>query len=331
MKQQQFENLYAERWNRFEVLLQEAELSRPLNPLELKEFAQLYRKVCHFHSLAKERRYSSYMVDKLGELIVRGHQQLYKRKTDYRQKMIQFFLADFPCLVRKEARFFWVATALFYVPALIYFIVVLLKPELVYGFLDPMTVIQLESMYNPENRLVGEAREAATNWHMFGFYIRNNISVAFNCFASGFVWCLGSIFFLVFNSLLLGSVSGHMVNVDYSETFFTFVIGHGSFELTAIVLSGAAGLKMGYALIAPGNYSRLEALKRAASIAIKLMFGVIAMLVIAAFIEAFWSSNNLFLAWQKYLVGAVLWAVVFIYLAFAGKQAELPDKTEFNP
>ncbi|WP_331351679.1 stage II sporulation protein M, partial [Cellvibrio sp. UBA7671] len=52
-------------------------------------------------------------------------------------------------------------------------------------------------------------------------------------------------------------------------------------------------------MLAPGNLTRIESLKRAAAIAIKLVYGVIIMLVIAAFIEAFWSSNNILLPWQK--------------------------------
>ncbi len=320
MKQGQFEELYAQKWKQFEQILSEAELSEPLDALKLAEFSRLYRKVCHFHSIAKERQYSSYLVDSLGELIVRGHQQLYKKKSYFGQAFIQFFLNDFPTLLRKEWKLFWLATGLFYVPALIYFVAIQLKPELVYSFIDSWNVSQFESMYNPENRVLGEARESGTNWIMFGHYIRNNIGVSFNCFASGIIWGLGSIFFLVFNSLYFGAIAGHLVNVGYSETFFTFVIGHGSFELTAIAISGAAGLKIGFALLSPGNVSRVQALKNAAGIAIRLIYGVIAMLLIAAFIEAFWSSNNIFYAWQKYFVGSLLWFIVIVYLAFSGKK-----------
>lgn len=318
MKQRQFEKLYADRWQRFERLLTAAELRDLGNPLDLAEFSQLYRKVCHFHALAKERQYSSYLVDSLGELIVRGHQQLYQRKTTLRHKFTQFFINDFPVLLRQEWKLFWLATALFYLPGLMYFVAIMLKPELVYSFMDPFQVHEFESMYDPDNRTLGEARESETNWLMFGFYIRNNISIAFNCFASGIVWGLGSIYFLVFNSLHFGAVAGHLVNVGYTSTFFTFVIGHGSFELTAICISGAAGLKIGFAVLMPGNHSRMEALKRAATVAIKLIYGVTAFLLIAAFIEAFWSSNNSFYPWQKYLIGGLLWFIVIAYLGYMG-------------
>jgi len=320
MKQGQFEKLYARQWRKFDALLNEAEMGSVLGSgLDLLNFSRLYRKVCHLHSLAKERQYSSYLVDMLGELIVRGHGQLYRNKTGFRQKFLQFFVRDFPVLVRTEWKLFFLASALFYLPGLILFVAMLFNPELVYSMMDPDRVYSMEEMYDPDNRILGEARESETNWLMFGYYIWNNIGIAFRTFASGIIYGLGSLYFLVYNSLFLGAVSAHLVNVGYTETFFSFVIGHGSFELTAIVLAGAAGLKLGGAVLSPGNRTRVEALKEATHTAIGLIYGVITMLFIAAFIEAFWSSNGSLEYWQKYFVGTLLWLIVFGYLGFAGR------------
>lgn len=321
MKQGQFEQKYRETWERFDALLGELEAnSRWYRLAHAEEFGQLYRRICHFHAIAQERNYSSFLVDYLGDMVVRGHQHLYRRRNYFWHKFILFFVADFPRLVRREQRYFWVATAVFYLPGVLIALAVGIKPELVYTVLEASQVSNMENMYNPENRVLGSARDAETNWHMFGFYINNNISVAFRTFASGILWGLGSLFFLIYNGILFGAVSAHMINIEYVTTFFTFVVAHGSFELTAIVLSGAAGLKLGWSLLFPGNLSRREALLHAAGIAIKLIYGVIAMLLIAAFIEAFWSSNNAFYPWQKYLVGAFLWCVVAAYLIFGGRR-----------
>jgi len=321
MKQGQFETLHQLTWAKCENLLTVLETKKGrVADTDLADFAPLYRKLCHFHALAKERQYSSYLVDKLGDLVVRGHQQLYRRKQPLLQQFLGFVVTDFPRLVRREQRYFWLATALLYLPALLLFFAVLWQPDLVYTMMAPDQVDSFEGMYNPTNRTLGSARESGTNWQMFGFYISNNISVAFRTFATGLVWGVGSIFFLVFNGLIFGAVAGHLTNVQFTETFFTFVIGHGSFELTAIVIAGAAGLKLGYHLLNPGNRSRIDALKQAGTVAIRLVYGVIIMLVIAAFIEAFWSSNNILLPWQKYLVGTVLWLVVIAYLTLSGRR-----------
>lgn len=322
MKQGQFEKLYGATWIKFETLLNEVESKADRNKIPsraINEFTQLYRKTCHFHSLARERGYSSYLVDRLGDLIVRGHQQLYKRKHHLRQTFIQFFLYEFPNAVRREQKLVWLATLLLYGPALLLYVFVLWQPDLVYSVLDPMQAVEFEEMYNPANRIIGKARDAETNWYMFGFYIANNIGVSFQTFASGLLYGVGTIFFLVYNGLLFGAVAGHLTNIGYTDTFFTFVVGHGSFELTAIVIAGAAGLKLGLSLLSPGNFTRLESLRRAAQVAIQLVYGVIFMLVVAAFIEAFWSSNNALLGWQKYFVGGVFWAFVILYFFIAGR------------
>lgn len=320
MKQGQFEQLYQPLWQVIE--LQIIELEKPdgkLKGAELASFASRYRRLCHFHALAKDRHYSSHLVDKLGDLVVRGHQQLYRRKQPLAQQFIHFIVAGFPRLVREQQSYIWWATVLLYVPGLLIFLAILWQPDLVYTVTSPDQVSNFENMYDPQNRTLGSARESDTNVEMFGFYISNNIGVSFRTFASGILFGVGSIFFLVYNGLLMGTVSGHLTNAGFTETFFTFVVGHGSFELTAICISGAAGLQLGHALLAPGNLTRIESLKRAAAIAIKLVYGVIIMLVIAAFIEAFWSSNNILLPWQKYTVGGFLWALVIAYLVFSGR------------
>ena len=154
---------------------------------------------------------------------------------------------------------------------------------------------------------------------MFGHYIYNNISIAFRTFASGIVFTLGSLFFLTYNGIFFGAVSGHIVNLEYNSTFFPFVIGHGSFELTAIVIAGMAGILIGWSLIAPKNLTRLDALKLAALDAVKLMYGATLFLFVAAFIEAFWSSSTLMSNNIKYTVGSLLWLFVLVYLLIPRK------------
>jgi uncharacterized membrane protein SpoIIM required for sporulation len=99
------------------------------------------------------------------------------------------------------------------------------------------------------------------------------------------------------------------------------VVGHGAFELTAIVFSGAAGLKLGYSLLNPGPFSRRDALRLAGQEAIPMLYGIILMLVIAAFMEAFWSSNASLAISVKYTVGAACWILVLLY-SLSGKRFE---------
>ncbi|NQZ06973.1 MAG: stage II sporulation protein M [Algicola sp.] len=322
MKQQTFEQRYQDCWAQMDEALILAEnkavLSFKKPPLD-PELPQLYRRICHHLSLAQERRYSSYLVGRLNNLVLRGHQQLYQRRSHFFSQLIKFVVYTFPHQVRQNAAYVWLATLLFYGPAILLFILVQLQPELIYSLFDHETVANFEKMYDPSAEHVGQDRDAQSDIQMFGHYIQNNITIGFQTFATGLFYGLGSIFYLVYNGLFLGAVASHLVTLGYQDTFFPFVIGHGSFELTAITIAGGAGLMLGHSLIAPGQKTRLGSLKTMSLKALDLLYGIILMLTIAAFFEAFWSSNSSLSLSVKYSVGTFLWLAVIAYFVFAGK------------
>ena len=157
---------------------------------------------------------------------------------------------------------------------------------------------------------------------MFGFYIQNNISIAFQCFAAGIFAGVGSMFFLVFNGVFFGAVAGYLTERGLGETFYSFVVTHGAFELTAIFLAGAAGLRLGHALVAPGRNTRVQSLTLAARETMIIIYGCVVMLLIAAAIEAFWSSARWMPLPLKYSVAGVCWLAVMSYLAFQGRRED---------
>ena len=97
------------------------------------------------------------------------------------------------------------------------------------------------------------------------------------------------------------------------------------YGLTAIALAGAAGLQLGWAIIAPGRLARSESLRLAARKSVQMLCGVMVFLLVAAFIEAYWSSTTIVPPWAKYLVGVVLWLLVAAYLVFAGRTRHAPE------
>ena len=96
-------------------------------------------------------------------------------------------------------------------------------------------------MYGDPDGPIGR-RNADSDWAMFGFYIRHNIGIAFQCFAGGLFFGIGSLFALAFNGAAIGSTAGYLTWRGFGANFYPFVITHGAFELTGIVLAGAAGL-----------------------------------------------------------------------------------------
>ena len=74
---------------------------------------------------------------------------------------------------------------------------------------------------------------------------------------------------------------------------------------------------LAHAILAPGQLTRLEALRKKAADALELVLGAAVMLLMAAFIEAFWSSSGV-PADVKYIIAGLLWLLVITYLGFAG-------------
>jgi uncharacterized membrane protein SpoIIM required for sporulation len=280
--------------------------------------AQLYRQCCEHLALARERAYPVHLVARLETLAARAHQRIYRRHDLGLAAFRHLVLYKAPAAVRALRWHLLVATLVFVLPTVIVGVATWLDPHFVLTIVDAKQVHEFDGMYG---RQAGEhlGRTSGDDWTMFGFYIMNNVGIAFRCFAAGLVLGVGSLFMVGYNGLLAGAVAGFLVTRGDSERFFSFVVTHSAFELTAIVLSGAAGLKLGHAMLAPGRLTRTQALMRAARETSPVVFCFTMMLFVAAAIEAFWSSAGWVAPGVKYAVGACCWTLVFAYLGLQGK------------
>ena len=283
------------------------------------ELPRRYRTLCHDLALARDRNYSSILIDRLQHRVLLAHQRLYGSRSSVWEVWLAFLVRDFPTLVRREFRVVLFAAALLFLPALVLGIVTQSNPDAIYLVAPAAQVAQMESMYEPGNPRLGRPREARQDWSMYAFYIANNVKIDFQCFAGGIVFGIGSVFYLVYNGLMLGGVAGHLTRMGYIQTFWGFVAGHSGFELIGAVFSGAAGLKLGWALIAPGPRTRGAAIRANASIAVRLLYGAATLTFLAAFVEAFWSPLTTIPVMVKYGVGVLVWGSLLSYFLFVGR------------
>ncbi len=283
--------------------------------------AQLYRQSCEHLALARERAYPVHLVARLETLTARAHQRIYRRSDYGLGALRELVLLDIPAAVRALRWHLLVATLVFVVPLVALGIATWLQPHFILTMASAAQVRQFDAMYGPE---AGEhlGRTSGDDWQMLGFYILNNIGLAFQCFATGLTFGLASLFMLAYNGALPGAIAGFLVTRGDAERFFSFVCTHAAFELTAIVLSGACGLKLGHAMLAPGRSTRTQALLKAARESTPVMVGAFAMLMIAAAIEAFWSSAGWIAPGVKYGVAACCWTLVLAYLGLQGRGRE---------
>lgn len=330
----QFEKSHSATWAELETLLDRLDglkqVKKPkrgepaLPPMDGARMTALYRRSCEHLALAQARAYPIHLTQRLETLTQRGHRLIYRQHDYGVARLKQLVLVDFPQSVRGHRWYLLAATLLFVVPMLAIGWATYRDPGFVLHLMDADQVQNFDSMYGDSSRSIGHQRHASTDWQMFGYYIQHNIGIGFQCFASGLFWGLGSVFYLVFNGQSIGAVAGYLTARGYSETFYSFVVTHSAFELTAIVLSGAAGLRLGHALLSPGRRTRLESLKHAAKDAITVVYGVMGMLLIAAAVEAFWSSARWVAPGVKYGVGATCWALVIAYLGWQGRPVRSP-------
>lgn len=314
MRQHQFEEAHAGEWREFESFLDNPKKAA-FDPAEMPA---RYRRICQSLALAADRQYSPELVDRLNRIALRGHHALYRNRRRQSQRVLEFLLAGFPALVRAEWRLVLAAGLLFFGPLLALIAVLQAFPEFVHYLLAPEQIASFHQMYDPASKRLG-MRGADSNLMMFGFYIWNNIRIGFQTFAGGLLFGVGSIWFLGANGVIIGAVAGYLTQVGYTQTFWSFVAGHSSLELLAIVFSGAAGLRLGMAVISPGNMSRRAALVAAARPAVRLMYGAAMMFLAAAFVEAFWSPLTEIPFRVKIGVGATGWLVLLAYFLLAGR------------
>ena len=314
MRQAPFEAAHAAEWEQLEKFLDKDKSAR-LDPADMP---RLYRRICQCLALAADRQYSPALVDRLNGLALRGHHALYENRRRESQRVLEFVVAGFPALVRREWRLVLAASLLFFGPLIGLIALLQVYPQFVHYLLSPEQIAGFHEMYDPAAKRLG-MREADTSVMMFGFYIWNNTGIGFQTFAGGMLAGVGSIWFLASNGVILGAVSGYLTEIGYTRTFWSFVAGHSSWELLAIALSGAAGLRLGMAVIAPGGLSRRAALVAAAKPAVHIMYGAASMFFIAAFVEAFWSPLTEVPFAVKIGVGVAFWVLLLVYFALAGR------------
>ncbi len=320
MKQAQFVADRQARWDQYRELLKALRRRRGKDTVKA-DFPSQYRRLCNDLALARSRGYSLKLINQLQQWVMEGHALLYKPQASLVERIVEFFRRDFPRQVRSEWRLGALCSLLLFGPMIWLFHHIGTTPEFVYRVLSPDAIINYEQMYaQPAGN-----RSADDQFFMFAFYIMNNIGVALRTFAGGLLFGVGSAVILLFNGVFIGAVAAHLSFEGYFENFWTFVIGHGAFELPAIVLAGVAGFRMGISLIIPGPYRRLEALRLGAREAVSLLYGVMAMLLLAAGLEAFWSASNA-PASVKYVVGAILWLAVFAYFLLAGRDTRTESR-----
>ncbi len=265
---------------------------------EIARFAALYRAACADLALADAYLLPPATVQYLHRLIGRAHNQLYRSRYFDVQSWARVLFVETPQKIFHDGCV-QLAFLLFWGVFLLSACFAYAEswwPQYAEQVLTRDGLEQLESSFSePIVSSQGtRTRTADEDVFMASFYIRHNTNIGLKCFAGGLLVIPG-ICITTFNAAFLGAAFGYMARPDVAAgaNFFHFVTAHGPFELTAIVMSAAAGLRLGWSWIRTGGWSRGASLTRAAREAMPLMGAAMILFVMAAFLEGFVSPSVL--------------------------------------
>jgi uncharacterized membrane protein SpoIIM required for sporulation len=306
----------------WDALTQILTAGKPLHRLpaaDISRFSALYRGACADLVHARDVGFTPDLVSYLDGLAGRAHNLLYAAPPYRLGAAWDLVAREFPRTLRRNGRFFALGMGLFFVPLIGCAIATIFYPEFAYQVLSREQLQGMADMYREGT----QGRDESTDSTMAGFYVYNNVGIAFRCFATGILLGFGSLFFLLYNGVVMGTVVGHVIAAGHGKNILTFVCTHGTFELTAIAIAGGAGLQMGYALVDTGGRTRLGSLRAAGHDLAIIILGAAIMLFIAAGIEAFWSPSSAPPP-AKWAATGVLTVLLILYFSLAGRDRPAP-------
>ena len=302
-------------WDRLAALTRSAG-NNPgrLSTAELEELVVLYERVSTHLSLARTQLRNPALVGALTSLTARAGSVVYGHRARTWRAIGRFFSDTFPAAVWHARTFVVIATALFILPAAGLALWIgnssaaldVVAPEAVR---EAYVSNDFEEYYS--SRASGQFASEVTT---------NNIQVGVLAFASGILLCVPTAFLLAFNGINLGGALGMFIAASQQSKFWGLIVPHGLLELTAVFIAGAAGLRLGWTLIDPGDRFRGEALTQEGRRAIAIVLGLVVVFSVAGLIEGFVTGSPL-PTWARVSVGVIVEVAFLAYLVLRGRNA----------
>jgi uncharacterized membrane protein SpoIIM required for sporulation len=309
---------HKDNWKRLEDLLAMASGTglKGLSRLEVREFGELYRRATSDLAIARAETRDPKLINYLNSLVIRAHGRIYRAESRGANLIVDFFASEFPRTFRKNWRYMALAFGVYFAFAVFGFIATWVNTDFTH-FVMLSGVTTMISSNNEWWKSLNEANQIGATK-----ILSNNILVAFRVFAFGAFFGVGAFYELAFEGARLGSVFAacYKLNPPFGNSLASFVVGHGVVELSTIFFCGGAGMMIGYAMINPGDMTRVQALKTKGLEAARIVIGCACFLVVAGLIEGFLSPSDLPAA-IKIATGVGTGIAMYSYLLLAGVSA----------
>lgn len=317
LKSQRFRRAREDDWRRLERLMDKAEkgsMSR-LTDAEILAIPILYRSTLSALSVARETSLDQDLIGYLETLAARAYFFVYGSRSTLQDRLGGFFSTDWPAAVRGLWRETLVSAGLMLFGALVAGWLVTVEPEWFYAFVPGDMAGGRDPAASTESlRATLDGTEDAQGLSVFAtFLFTHNAQVAILAFALGFALCLPTGLLVLYNGATLGAFVALFMSRGLGVEVGGWLLIHGVTELFAIVLAGAAGLRIGWSVAFPGRRRRLDAAMEAGRRAGIVMGGVVVMLLLAGLLEGFGRQliTDTSLRYAVAATTAVIWGAYF--------------------
>jgi uncharacterized membrane protein SpoIIM required for sporulation len=304
-------------WRELDNLLIHLADRRKLSATEVLRLGELYRSACTDLMLAEDHDLPRETVAHLQALVARAHNLVYRASGFQFRDLGRALFYWAPRRLRHDPAL-RLATLVFWGVFLFSALLSAARPDFAPPIVGESNLEQADHDFaQPLSGKRADGMERNDTF-MTGFYIQHNATIGLQCYAWGILLGLGSLYQLFWNALQIGAIFGHMATQSHASNFYEFVTAHSSFELTAICVSGAAGLRMGSGLIDTQGQSRISSLRREAANSLPAAGVAVVLFMLAALVEGYVSASAL-PYWAKAVVAVVSAACIIVFLALGGR------------
>lgn len=304
-------------WQKLEDLLKQIEKNglSSLSREQLRALGLLYRSTASDLSRARAMSLSPDITAYLNSLVVRGHNQVYQSPRNRWKDLWHFLWITFPEVFRNNIPYVAVSLCFVLLPMIVGWFSVINDVNFAHLEVQPGHAIvpdELWSMIEKKQMWTDAVQDQSPI--ASSFIATNNIKVSLLAFVLGVTGGVGTIYVLITNGILIGSIFAVCQLHGLAHRLAAFVAPHGVFEMSAIFISGGAGLLLARSILFPGEYSRLDSFKKAGSTSLILFLGCVPLLLIAGLIEGFISPRTDLPQEVKYAISLITFILLALYL-----------------
>ena len=264
------------------------------------ELADRFIRLTDDLSYAKTFYPDSRTVQYLNGLTTSLHLDIYKNRKEKQHRILTFWTYELPLVMAKHRRSLIHAFAFF----MCFVLIGVLSAHYDDNFIRLILGDNYVNMTN-ENIEQGDpfgVYKSTDPLQMFLGIAFNNIYVSFRVFVMGLLFGVGTVYGLFYNGIMLGSFEYYFFSKGLGFDSILVVFIHGTLEISAIIVAGAAGLVLGNGILFPGTYKRLQSMMQGAKDGVKIIIGLLPVFITAAFFEGYVTRHTGMPIWLSILI-----------------------------